>query len=109
MADFESPIAEIGGLEAVIRKNQAKIGAETKTIQDGREAIKPRWVPRLPDRCQSRRDERGNEIWPSGNESHSKRHLTKDEVLARRDEGLSGEDGGKSRRRIRKCLKKTPQ
>jgi hypothetical protein len=35
---------------------------------------------------------------PCGNESHSKRHITRDDVLTRRDEGLSGEAGGKSRR-----------
>jgi hypothetical protein len=40
MADFESLVAEIGGLRAVIRNNQAKIEAKIKTIQDGRDAMK---------------------------------------------------------------------
>jgi hypothetical protein len=34
MADFESLIAAIGGLEVVIYSNKAKIGAEIKTVQE---------------------------------------------------------------------------
>jgi hypothetical protein len=40
MADFEHLIAAIGGLEAMIHNNQAKIGAEIKTIQEGQEEMK---------------------------------------------------------------------
>jgi hypothetical protein len=40
MADFEHLIAATGGLQAVIHNNQAKMGVEIKTIQDGQEGIK---------------------------------------------------------------------
>jgi hypothetical protein len=40
MADFECLVAPIGGLEAMIHNNQAKVGTEIKNIQEGKEEMK---------------------------------------------------------------------